>query len=836
MKRDIALLAVLLFGAFAGATPPYVNWVSQVPADVDTFNLFSTSGLNITYNITDQHDVNETSPTIYYKTNTTTSDYSGYVNGTGTSGFSSKLYTSNVTENWLFRLFDNQVYPARYNVDEITMETTGHGNFSFNATGQNGWLLTRLYNVSNSAQYGIFETYSYKIANNALPQQWWYCNSSFNATADYRALDVEGTSDHVTAPDTDSLDIGNNGSIETWLYLNTASVGTGIVHKGNLNSNADAAYSFEVRAGRRLMMRLEKNNTNGYFVQLNGNIAITLDTWAHVAATWNSTTVTLYVNGAQDTSATYSFIPQNSSGALFIGSRIATTDFLNGRLDELLIYNRTLSAAEITAHRNAGFGRYAESTENGLVAGYHFDETSGTVAYDFSPYGNNGTKVNNPAVAPGKVIMNPDASPNCAEFFAIPYVGVYPATTFNHTHTVNSSHLIASFAVNTTTGTVSGVGVTPTSYFATRGGYDWNTTYIPTDTSSARYSANNGGNWSPIIGTLDAHLHQYDGTDTLYYYVCAKDVPGNENCTTATMRSDLLERGSMPPSAPHVTNPTATTYAGNVEINYTAALSPNGYAIDLYNVSLTYENGTFLRTIISNNSPALSCVWNSTSVADGNYTVTVRACDINALCANGTSNVFTVDNSVPVITVVSPANNSHFNFANITVNFSATDPTTPVEMWFFNGTENVTYDNETEAELTDGEHTFGFYASDGAGNLAYAETAFNVTLPVFRGGGTQEASPSASPTASATPYAPSAAPSAAIPTPPPQATGSASPSAKAAAASTPAEKPTAEASPTLEGAAVTEQGRWQWWLAVLPIAAVGIAYYLFFAKKIGGAR
>ena len=61
-----------------------------------------------------------------------------------------------------------------------------------------------------------------------------------------------------------------------------------------------------------------------------------------------------------------------------------------GAIDELRIYGRVLSPAEISGDYANGAGRYGTSSESGLVAGYHFDEGSGQVAADFGTSGDSG--------------------------------------------------------------------------------------------------------------------------------------------------------------------------------------------------------------------------------------------------------------------------------------------------------------------------------------------------------------------------------------------------------------------------------------------------------------
>jgi len=60
--------------------------------------------------------------------------------------------------------------------------------------------------------------------------------------------------------------------------------------------------------------------------------------------------------------------------------------FFNGLIDEVRIYNRALSGAEISTHYNSGNGQYGRP-ETGLMGLWHFDSD----ANDYSENGNHGT-------------------------------------------------------------------------------------------------------------------------------------------------------------------------------------------------------------------------------------------------------------------------------------------------------------------------------------------------------------------------------------------------------------------------------------------------------------
>lgn len=226
-------------------------------------------------------------------------------------------------------------------------------------------------------------------------------------------------------------------------------------------------------------------------------------------------------------------------------------------------------------------------------------------------------------------------------------------------HVENQSiHTSIGLPINITTGTVSGIKITDTGYFVWRGRTGgWNASYVPqiARTSATQTSINTGTTWSDLSGTLDYHLHQFSIDDTFRYYVCANDTLGTANCSITF--SDSLNNTDLPPSVPIVYNPTAGTYNDTITINYTQSISPNGYAIAFYNISLYNQDDSFNQTIRANNSLNLSYRWNSTAagIVSGTFNIHVYATDINGKSAFGESADFVISNSANTTTSVSTA-------------------------------------------------------------------------------------------------------------------------------------------------------------------------------------
>ena len=306
---------------------------------------------------------------------------------------------------------------------------------------------------------------------------------------------------------------------------------------------------------------------------------------------------------------------------------------------------------------------------------------------------------------------SPTGNNNCVLIYTIPANQQY-----NHRHTQYSAHQVIPFAINVTSGSVGTVKVTSTSNFIIRGAGTTNYYVINNGTraNAFRESANSGNTWTANNTiSVDAHLHQFptnpNGNASLYYYSCANDTNNNSACSPVS--SDIYVVGGLPPNSPQVYSPTNQTYAGLININYTASFSPNGYDISNYNITLWNNNtNTFNQTIRLVNGLDLSYAWNSTSLKSGSFYIEVRANDSLNQQSFGQSEVFSLDNQFPLIefgtgTAVNNTNTSNnfiyinttwieSNFANISFCRSGTPcilSLIPIYEYNFTGLTGGTY-------------------------------------------------------------------------------------------------------------------------------------------------
>jgi hypothetical protein len=91
---------------------------------------------------------------------------------------------------------------------------------------------------------------------------------------------------------------------------------------------------------RKVSMYLDGQDEAG----IQGSTLLNPGTWYYVAGTWNGSTVTIYVNGASNGSASRTGTIGTDTRALYIGGRTGAVDIFDGVLDEVRISNTARSA------------------------------------------------------------------------------------------------------------------------------------------------------------------------------------------------------------------------------------------------------------------------------------------------------------------------------------------------------------------------------------------------------------------------------------------------------------------------------------------------------------
>jgi len=96
----------------------------------------------------------------------------------------------------------------------------------------------------------------------------------------------------------------------------------------------------------------------GSFTAYPSTATINLSTWYNVTLTFNTTNgMTLYINGAQDSTYTVLKTAHNGNGSTNVAT-YSGGNLLNGRIGQVFCYNRSLSSSEVLQNYNATKSTY----------------------------------------------------------------------------------------------------------------------------------------------------------------------------------------------------------------------------------------------------------------------------------------------------------------------------------------------------------------------------------------------------------------------------------------------------------------------------------------------
>ena len=174
------------------------------------------------------------------------------------------------------------------------------------------------------------------------------------------AYNFDGIFDYISINNSPSLNIiGTQITLSFWLYSNSDA--------NDANYKGISKGGYDVGSGYEFLYRNSFNNDNGVISITGGtgiqacNLAYNMNDvfgqWTHLAVTLNNGTAKFYVNGVYQFSNNVNQISEfvSNSSNLFFGKRNPSNSyagFLQGKMDDIGIWNRALTAQEITAMYN----------------------------------------------------------------------------------------------------------------------------------------------------------------------------------------------------------------------------------------------------------------------------------------------------------------------------------------------------------------------------------------------------------------------------------------------------------------------------------------------------
>ena len=161
------------------------------------------------------------------------------------------------------------------------------------------------------------------------------------------ALLFDGVDDRVRVNDSNSLDLGARATLSAWVYptVQPVSYRTIVQKEDNAYYLAASGLNRYEQPGNRPYGGGSLNDQCCYSVVSNGQLPV--NTWTHIAVTYNGARMRFFVNGVQVSSRTATGPFEQNAQPLWIGGHALYNSPFQGKIDDVRIYNRSLTAIQI---------------------------------------------------------------------------------------------------------------------------------------------------------------------------------------------------------------------------------------------------------------------------------------------------------------------------------------------------------------------------------------------------------------------------------------------------------------------------------------------------------
>jgi hypothetical protein len=165
----------------------------------------------------------------------------------------------------------------------------------------------------------------------------WSGNTAISAGKYGMGVTLDGSGDYISIPSI----TGNSSTqtVEAWVYIVGAVSGNQYVIDQGGNNNWIQIYNSKIRAG----------NSGSYYCD--GATTLTTNTWYHIAKTFDGVTMKVYLNAGVSPDCSIS-ASGNTPGAIRVGDYSGGGYALNGKVDDVRIYNYARTQPQIEIDMN----------------------------------------------------------------------------------------------------------------------------------------------------------------------------------------------------------------------------------------------------------------------------------------------------------------------------------------------------------------------------------------------------------------------------------------------------------------------------------------------------
>ena len=179
------------------------------------------------------------------------------------------------------------------------------------------------------------------------------------------SAEFDGSSDYIQLNTPFSY---TNHTIAAWVYVPDTNIASRVFDNRDATDDGFSMLIFQDKL----------------FYQLNSSDlspAISVENeWAHFVCQYNGTTQAVYLNGSLISSTSTSQTISTTTNALIGRQSYSASNYMNGNLANVAIWNRALSSDEINAVMWKGYQSLTDNEKSGLKAWYSLDDVASPAA------------------------------------------------------------------------------------------------------------------------------------------------------------------------------------------------------------------------------------------------------------------------------------------------------------------------------------------------------------------------------------------------------------------------------------------------------------------------
>ena len=180
-------------------------------------------------------------------------------------------------------------------------------------------------------------------------------------------------------------------SFSTWVKLNDSIQTIGNIFRNHWNDGHWLRFEpFGGNSNVSTSLAFNINTSISTGGQIHTNTQLNLDQWYHVTCTYDGMTSKIYIDGNLITQANINGVITNYyNDNFYLGAANSGvfTEYFNGNIKSTSIWSKALTHQEIQDYMNCS----PTGSEAGLIGYWNFEEGTGSIAFDQTPNGNNGT-------------------------------------------------------------------------------------------------------------------------------------------------------------------------------------------------------------------------------------------------------------------------------------------------------------------------------------------------------------------------------------------------------------------------------------------------------------